>query len=130
MRYCLDTWFFIKLSESDAKALKLIRETKKNSFFVPSVTILELTRSAIRKGKLKNLTDLISSLLKEKNIKIIDCNIEIAKKAGELSATYNIPSIDSIIASTSIINKCHKLLSDDSHFNKLHKNKMIKKYSW
>ncbi len=130
MRYCLDTWFFIKLSESDPKALKLIRETKKNSFFVPSVTILELTRSAIRKGKLKDLNDLISSLMKGKNIKIIDCDIKIAKKAGEISASYNIPSIDSIIASTSIINKCHKLLSDDSHFNKLHKNKMIKKYSW
>ena len=130
MRYCLDTWFFIKLGESDTKALKLIRETKKNSFIIPTVTILELTRSAIRKGKLQNLNDLISSLIKGKNINIIDCNVEIAKKAGEISASFNIPSIDSIIASTSIIHNCHELLSDDSHFNKLHKNKLIKKHSW
>ncbi len=130
MKYCLDTWFFIKLSESDPKALKLIKETKKNSFIIPSVTILELTRSAIRKGKLKDLNDLISSLMKGKNIKIIDCDVKIAKKAGEISASYNIPSIDSIIASTSIIHNCNKLLSEDSHFNKLHKNKVIKKQSW
>ena len=130
MKYCLDTWFFIKLSESDPKALKLIKETKKNSFIIPSVTILELTRSAIRKGKLKDLNDLISSLMKGKNIKIIDCGVEIAKKAGEISASYNIPSIDSIVASTSIIHNCNKLLSEDSHFNKLHKNKVIKKQSW
>jgi predicted nucleic acid-binding protein len=130
MRYCLDTWFFIKLSESDPKALKLIKETKKNSFIIPSVTILELTRSAIRKGKLKDLNDLISSLMKGKNIEIIDCDVKIAKKAGEMSASYNIPSIDSIVASTAIIHNCNKLLSEDSHFNKLHKNKVIKKQSW
>jgi predicted nucleic acid-binding protein len=130
MKYCVDTWFFVKLSEQDPTAMKLIKETKKNSFVVPSVTILELTRSAIRKGKLKNLNDLISSLMKGKNIKIIDCNIEIAQKAGEISASYNIPSIDSIIAATSIIHNCNKLLSEDSHYNKLHKNRLIKKYSW
>jgi len=130
MRYCLDTWFFVKLSESDPKAIKLIKETKKNSFVIPSVTILELTRTAIRKGKLSDLEDLVSSLIRGKNMEIIDCNVEIAKKAGEMSASYNIPSIDAIIASTSIIHNCHKLLSDDSHFNKLHKNKVIRKQSW
>lgn len=130
MKYCIDTWFFVKLSESDPAALKLVKETKKNSFIVPSVTLLELTRSAIRKGKLKNIENLVTSLMKAKNVEVVDCNIEIAKKAGEVSASYNIPSIDSIIASTSIIYKCHRLLSDDSHFDKLQKNKLIKKYRW
>ncbi|UCE38473.1 MAG: PIN domain-containing protein [Thermoplasmata archaeon] len=118
------------MSESDPKAIKLIKDTKKNSFVIPSVTILELTRSAIRKGKLKDLDDLISSLMKGKNIKIVDCDVKIAKKAGEISTSYNIPSIDSIIASTYIIHNCNKLLSEDSHFNKLQKNKLIKKQSW
>ena len=130
MKYCIDTWFFVKLSEKDPTAVKLIKETMKNNFIVPSVTILELTRRAIRKGKLKDINDLISSLMGAKNIEIIDCNIEIAKKAGEISATYNIPTVDSIIATTSIIYKCHKLLSDDSHFDKLQKNKLIKKHCW
>ena len=126
----MDTWFFIKLSEKDLTAMKLIKETKKNSFIVPTVTILELTRIAIRKGKLKDINDLISSLIGAENIEVIDCNIKIASKAGEISATYNIPTVDSIIATTAIIYKCHKLLSDDSHFDKLQKNKLIKKYCW
>ena len=130
MKYCLDTWFFVKLSEKDPTAMKLIKETKKNNFIVPTVTILELTRRAIRKGKRKDIEALISSLMGAKNIEVIDCNIEIAKKAGEISANNNIPSIDSIIASTSIVSKCQKLLSDDSHFDKLQKNKLIKKYCW
>ncbi len=78
MKYCIDTWFFVKLSESDPAALKLVKETKKNSFIVPSVTLLELTRSAIRKGKLKNIENLVTSLMKAKNVEVVDCNIEIA----------------------------------------------------
>ena len=130
MKYCMDTWFFIKLSEKDPTALKLIKETKKNSFVVPTVTVLELTRIAIRKGKLKDINDLISSLIRAKNIEVIDCDIKIAGKAGEISAIYNIPTVDSIIVTTAILNKCHKLLSDDSHFDKLQKNKLFKKYCW
>jgi predicted nucleic acid-binding protein len=132
MKYCADTWFFIELSKQEPKALKIINTLKKskNILIVPSVVILELTRRAIRTGTKKYVDDLINTMKSVKNILIAECDVDIAEKAGEISAVFNIPSIDSIIAATSIINKCNKLISDDSHFNKLKKSKLIKLVSW
>jgi len=129
MKYCLDTWFLVKLSEKDPKAIKILKGSK-NTFVIPSVVILEITKIGLQRGIKKKTDSLISQLLVTKNIEIISCNTEIAKKAGEISGNYGIPTVDSIIAATTISTKCHKLLSEDSHFDKLHKKKLIKKQSW
>lgn len=132
MKYCTDTWFFIEVSKEEPKALKILNnlEKDKNQLIVPSVTILELIRRSIRTGKKKIMDELLKSLLTSRNIKIIECDVEIAIKAGEISAIFNIPTIDSIIAATSVIYKCHRLISNDSHFDILRKNKLIKLTSW
>jgi len=132
MKYCTDTWFFIELSKQEPQALKILNDLKKskNKLVVPSVVILELTRRAIRTGTKKYMDELIKSLKSIKNVFIAECDVDVAEKAGEISADFNIPSIDSIIAATSIINKCNKLISNDFHFDKLKKNKLIKLVSW
>ena len=129
MKYCIDTWFLVKISEEDKKAKEILRGSK-NSFVIPSVVILEITRIGIHRGKKKKVDSIISDFLVRKNIEIINCNIEIARKAGEISASYGVPTVDSIVAATAILTKCHKLLSEDEHFELLHKKKVIKKQSW
>ena len=132
MKYCADTWFIIELSKPELKAIKIIKNLgkHKNKIIIPTVVILELTRISIKSGKKQIMDELLKNLELNKNIDIVDCSLEISKKAGEISATYNIPTIDSIIAATAILNNCHKLISNDSHFVKLKKNKLIKMVSW
>jgi predicted nucleic acid-binding protein len=132
MKYCADTWFLIELSKSEPKALKIMRNMgkHKNKIVIPSVVILEITRISIRSGKDQILDELIKSLELHKNVEIVDCNLEISKKAGKISANYNIPSVDSIIAATAILYNSDRLISKDSHFMKLNKSKLIKLKYW
>jgi len=85
MKYCADTWFIIELSKSEPKALKIIKNLRKhkNKIIMPSVVILELTRISIKSGKKKILDELLKNLELNKNIEIVDCSLEISKRAGE-----------------------------------------------
>jgi predicted nucleic acid-binding protein len=132
MKYCADTWFLIELGKSEPKATKIVKNLgkHKNSLIIPSVVILELTRFSIRNGKKPILDELIKSIQWHQSIDIVDCDLKISKEAGELSANYNIPSVDSIIAATAIIHNCHRLISEDNHFQKLVKNRLIKLIKW
>ena len=132
MKYCADTWFFIELGKKEKKALGIIRSLgkHKNKIIVPVVVILELRRISIRSGKKDISDDLIKYLKLNKNIEFINCDLEVSIKAGEISANYNVPAIDSIIAAAAIVHKCHRLISKDNHFEKLQKNKLIKLLSW
>ena len=132
MKYCADTWFIIELSKSEPMALKIIKNLgkHKNKIINPSVVILELIKISIKSGKKQIMDELLKNFELNKNIDIVNCSLEISKKAGEISATYNIPTVDSIIAATAILNNCHRLISKDSHFVKLKKSRLIKLLSW
>jgi len=60
------------------------------------------------------------------SIILVDVTGEIAEEAGRLRLKYGIPTIDSIIAATSIIeNIKHVLTADERHFGKVTKLKLI-----
>ena len=132
MRYCADTWFFIELSKNERRALEIIRALgkHKNRIIIPAVVLLELRRISIRSGKKELSNDFIKSLELNKNFEIINCDLEVSIKAGEISANYNIPAIDSIIVASAIIHKCHRLISKDNHFKILQKNRLIRLLYW
>lgn len=132
MRYCADTWFFVQLGKQDSHAIKLMEgfEKKRDTLIVPSIIVVELVRRAIRTGKKAEIEAALMNLKAAQNVLIADCTFEVASKAGELSATYDLPSIDAIVAATTIIHKCHRLLSEDAHFDILQKQELLKKQSW
>ena len=132
MRYCADTWFFIELSKNASEAKKIMRSLgkKKNILVVPTVTILVLTRLAIKTGRITDLKDLLNAIEQSDFVKVIDCDLEIAEYAGQISATFGIPTVDSIIAATTIKYNCHKLISKDTHFQILKRHKLVKVLFW
>ncbi len=129
MRYCADTWFFVETSKGNPKDLNILRNVRKGKDFlvVPSVVLLELTRETIRSGKPKIGEEIIRTMKTVRNIKIVDASMEICSNAGKLSATYNIPAIDAIIAATAIKHKCRTVLTADEHFDILSRQKVVKK---
>ena len=57
--------------------------------------------------------------LKSSEIILINVTQEIATRAGELRLRYDIPTVDSLIAATGIVENVGHILTDDDHFDPL-----------
>jgi len=133
MKYCADTWFLLLLAKGDDKACELMNRVAegKDELFIPSICIVELTRLLIRIGRAKSkIKKIIEYFSDSENITIENLDEELAYLSGRLSASYNIPTVDSVIAATHIVNKCDFLLSADKHFLKLERDKLLKLMKW
>ncbi|MDW7775214.1 MAG: PIN domain-containing protein [Methanosarcinales archaeon] len=91
-----------------------------NKKIIGLISVVTLTELITIRGKKDNkrmhsdLNDLITS-----NLIFVDVNDAIAIHAGELRLKYDIPTIDSIIAATGIVNNVKHILTDDDHFKPL-----------
>jgi predicted nucleic acid-binding protein len=57
--------------------------------------------------------------LKSSEIILVNVTQKIASRAGELRLKYDIPTVDSLIAATGIVENVRHILTDDDHFNPL-----------
>ncbi|MCG7848783.1 MAG: PIN domain-containing protein [ANME-2 cluster archaeon] len=96
-----------------AKAL----QNKKITGLVSVVTLTELIKIRGKKDNKQTHSDLNNLITS--NLVFVDVNDAIAIRAGELRLKYDIPTIDSIIAATGIVNNVKHILTDDNHFKPL-----------
>ncbi|NOR48220.1 MAG: PIN domain-containing protein [Methanosarcinaceae archaeon] len=92
-------------------------QDKKIIGLVSVVTLTELVKIGGTKHKEKmhnNLNSLINS-----NLIFVDINHTIAMRAGELRLKYDIPTVDSLIAATGIVENVKYILTDGHHFKPL-----------
>ncbi len=86
-------------------------EDDKITGIVSAVTLTELVKILGVKVYKKKIDQLISS-----NLRIIDVSQLIAIRAGELRLKYDIPTADSMIAATGVVENIRHILTDDDHF--------------
>lgn len=86
-------------------------EDDKIAGIVSAVTLTELVKILGVKVYKKKIDQLISS-----NLRIIDVSQLIAIRAGELRLKYDIPTADSMIAATGVVENIRHILTDDDHF--------------
>jgi len=133
MRYCADTWFLLELHRKNERAVNIFRETLegKNRIIIPTVSALELMKISIRTGEsLVKIDSMLNELKVTQKVQTIVLDEVIAKEAAKISVSYDVPTIDSIIAATCKLSECDKLLSNDSHLKTLDKKKYIKIEYW
>ena len=82
---------------------------------VSVVTITELVKILGKKDEKRMRSTL--SRLHSSNLSIIEVSWQIAQKAGEIRLKYGIPTIDSIICATGILNGAKHILTRDKDFN-------------
>ncbi len=117
MKYCADTWFLLELYNKNERALKIFRETVegKTRIVIPTVSIFELIRLAIRAGEsMTKIDSMLDELKTTQKIQPMVLDETVAKEAAKVSASYNVPAIDSIISATCKISNSDVLLSKDS----------------
>jgi len=133
MKYCVDTWFLLELFRNTEKASRIFKETieGKNKLVIPTISILELIRLSIRTGeKLSKVESMLNELKISQKVQVIVLDETIAKEAAKVSVSYNISTVDSIIAATCKISECDKLLSKDDDLVGLAKKKYLKIENW
>ena len=133
MKFCVDTWFLIKLAQKDTKALEIKRNTAsgKDRILIPTVVITEFFRKMFQKGRKENeMEDFLRNLMASEKIKTILLDEIIAKDAAKISFSHSIPTVDSIIVSTSKNSESDIILTGDNDIKKLGKKRIVKTESW
>lgn len=132
MRYCADTWFFHKLSQQDEKAIAIWKKVLRGKaiLMIPAVVITELKRHCVRKDKMREYKELLEDFVRCPYISIESIDETLADQAGSISATFNVPTADSLIVACGVSKKCNVILSDDRHIKKIRRALKIKVNCW
>lgn len=133
MRYCTDTWYILKLSDRDVKAIELLNNVRfgKDELVIPIIVVSESYRKLLGKGVPENKIDsLFNEMEVVPKISVVEIDKDIAKEAAKVCLSHNVPLIDATIASTCKLLKCDFVLSDDDDLKKLHQRRYIRIKSW
>ena len=133
MKYCVDTWFLIKLAQKDAKALEIKRNAieGKNRLFIPTIVITEIFRKLYQKGKKESdIESFLRNLIATEKIKTVFLDETIAKEAAKVSVSHSIPTVDSIVVATYINSEADSILTDDYDIKKLSKKRAVRVENW
>ncbi|OQX76169.1 MAG: hypothetical protein B6D64_10340 [Bacteroidetes bacterium 4484_276] len=123
----VDTGFFIELKNENQKAKEIWNKIVKSEdeLAISVLSINEILVYFFRNGKSKQGKELLTLLKIFPNIKLIP----VSERIAELSAGYRyglgIPTIDSLILTTFIYERCDKVISTDKHFLKAKKQNII-----
>ncbi|MCX9073380.1 MAG: PIN domain-containing protein [Candidatus Methanoperedens sp.] len=92
-------------------------QDKKITGLASVITLTELIKIRGMKAKEKMYSDL--DRLITSNLVFMDVDSTIAMRAGELHLKYDIPTADSLIAATGMVENVKHILTDDEHFRPL-----------
>lgn len=133
MKYCADTWFILQAFAKNTKAISLIEETRRGKvrIIIPIITYAESHKKLMQRGVSQTLIDdFFEGVEASEKVELILIDKAIAGEAARISHSHNVPLIDSLVAATSKLTGCEILLSEDSDYDQLIKNKYLKTQSW
>jgi predicted nucleic acid-binding protein len=115
LRILIDTMYIIDLlSDPNFEDITTKLDEGNLEGLMSVVTITELVKILGKKDE-KRMRATISKLHSSK-LSIIDVSWQVAQKAGEIRLKYDIPTIDSIICATGILNGAKHILTRDKDF--------------
>ncbi len=114
----VDTGFFIELKNNSPRANEIWNSVVEGNeeLAVSVVSINEILVYYFKKGKTEMGRELLASMKLFANIALLP----VSERIAEISASYRfglgIPTIDSLILTTFIVQKCDKVVSTDADF--------------
>lgn len=114
----VDTSFFFALQKQHPDALALWHN---EAIITSAIAVFELHKKYLT-GEFKS-RQIISQI--DAMVEVIAVNSIIARKAAQITHTFGIPALDSLILGTLVESGCKKIYSADPHFKQF-KEKNIK----
>jgi len=112
-RYLLDSSAWLSYFFAENNQIKEIIDGE-NFLFTPVISLFEIKKKLIKDKLVKEKIEKFINFIKEKSI-ILKLDINICEIASEISIKEELHAIDSLIYSTSILNKT-KLITGDNDF--------------
>lgn len=116
MKFCADTWFILKLFNGDTESTELLKDVKfgKDELIIPITTIAESYKKFFGQGVTEiDIEHFLDSLQIIEKIHLINLDKSFCKEAAKVSLSFEVPIMDSFVAATARLSKCHFVLSDD-----------------
>ena len=132
MNYSADTWFFLQLASKHPKAIAIWKEIieGKGRLLVSTVVIAETVKRFLMRKFRSELETLLVNLGDSEKISIAELSKELAQEAGKYAFSYSMTTVDSIILANAIASGHTNIISNDEHFKRPEKQKLIKRIFW
>ena len=116
-RILIDTMHLVSILKDDShfEFIKAINDEKITGM-ISVISLTELIKILGRKAEdRKRISGTIQRIMSS-NLILEHVNTTVAIRAGELRLKYDIPTADSLIAATGIVENVKHILTDDEHF--------------
>lgn len=122
-RIGLDTNLFIYTLENNPdfeKAISLFKQIprSKSLFFTSVLTFMEFSVLPYRDDKVEIIANLLDYIDQQKKIVVVDIDKEIALRAAQLRAKYNLKTPDALHLATVVCRGCQIFVTADRGFSK------------
>lgn len=124
MKLCLDTWYFLTLAGDDKDCKELLESGCK--FVVPSITLFEIIRKSLQKGKPEQGETIRSMCVMLPFVTIGIMDDGIADVGARYSHSLGLSTADALILATAKDSNCDYLISKDPDFEIAEKQNIIK----
>ncbi len=122
-----DTGFLIALANKKYGVIEVWESVKRkeNELIISTITLNELLVHFYKRGQSQEAKNLIEIAKQIENIHFVPVTVEIAEVSAGYRHGLGIPTVDSLLLATFIINKCKKIYTTDSHFKIVREQKII-----
>lgn len=123
-----DTGFFIEYANGNP-TVKEIWDKVSNGEEELIVSVLSLNEISVyffRKGNIKQKDELINLMKLMPSIDLIPVSAKIAEESAKYRHSLGIPTVDSLILTTFILQGCKEAVATDGHFEKADEQNLIK----
>lgn len=110
----IDTMYISALLTDDGDSYRELAQAIEDERIAGIISVVTLTELVTILG-VKIYKEKIDQLITSRLI-LADINHTIAVRAGELHLKYGLPTVDSLIAATGLVENIKHILTDDSHF--------------
>ena len=123
----VDTGFFTELKNDNPRAKEVWNMVVEGEeeMAISVVSINEILVHFFRKGKPELGKELLTSLKLFPNISMVPVSENIAEKSAGYRYGLGIPTVDSLILTSFVIEQCDKVISTDSDFLKAKEQNII-----
>lgn len=123
MRIGLDTNVFLNVKNKEkqfyqfSNAILKAIDNNELEAVISIVTIAELCVGYYKTNELREKMEFISGLYSNQNYKIIDLDLKVADKSGEIKNMTRLRLPDSIITASSVLEQASYLITNDNRFD-------------
>ena len=124
----VDTGFFIELTKDNSEAINIWNKVLNGdeSLIVSVISLNELSVYFYRTGNIEKKDRLINLIKLIPNVELMPVTSKIAEESAKHRHSLGIPTVDSMILTTFILQGCKESVATDRHFKKAEEQNLIK----